>query len=87
MKRNIKRLFTLLCFVVLILMVGYWFYKYLIEDKDVAVVDYLSLEEAKDVAFPVPTICFQNPFQVLKSMSPCYHQLLIWSTVFWDLFS
>ena len=62
MKRNIKRLFTLLCFVVLTLMVGYWLYKYLIEDKDVAVVDYLSLEEAKDVAFPVPTICFQNPF-------------------------
>ena len=61
-RKTIKRLFTFLCCVVLSFIVGYWFFKYQIEDKDVAVVDYLSLEEVTDVEFPVPTICFRNPF-------------------------
>ena len=62
MRKIIKRVFTFLCCVVLCFMVGYWFFKYQIEDKDVAIVDYLSLEEVTDVEFPVPTICFRNPF-------------------------
>ena len=46
----------------------YWLYKYKVEDRDVAVLDLLSLEEAKDVDFPVPTICLEHPFKekVLK---------------------
>ena len=49
-------------------MAMYWLYKYKIEDRGVAVLDLLSLEEAKDVDFPVPTICLEHPFKekVLK---------------------
>ena len=43
-------------------MLGYWFYKYEIEDKDVAVVDYESMENARDIYFPVVTLCIINPF-------------------------
>ena len=32
-------------------MVGFWFYKYEVEDRDVGVVDYESLEKA-DVELP-----------------------------------
>ena len=62
MRQGFKHCFVVLCSTVLVFMVGYWFYKFQIEDKDVAVVDYLALEEAENVEFPVLTICFRNPW-------------------------
>ena len=43
-------------------MVGYWVYKYNVEDRDIGILDLTSLEEASDVDFPVPAICLVNPF-------------------------
>ena len=41
MRKIIKRLFTLLCCVILTFMVGYWLFKYQIEDKDIAGINKL----------------------------------------------
>ena len=49
-----------------VFMVGYWFYKFGIEDRDIGVVDYISFDEDKDITLPNLAICFQSPF--LKSL-------------------
>ena len=54
--------FTVTCWIVFMLMVIYWLYKYKVEDRDIGVLDLLSLEEAKDVDFPMPSICILYPF-------------------------
>ena len=58
-----KLAFSIVCFSVLVVMVGYWAYKYHIEDRDIAVVEYVSLStiQTHDM-IPSPTICFKNPF-------------------------
>ena len=43
-------------------MIGYWLYKFVIEDRDVGVVDYKLMENAKDVEYPIPSLCFLDPF-------------------------
>ena len=43
-------------------MVGYWFYKYKVEDRDIGVVDYVSLADAKEFQFSVVSLCFKHPF-------------------------
>ena len=62
--------FRISCFTVCILgaafMVGYWFYKFGIEDRDIGVVDYISFDEDKDITVPNLAICFLYPF--LKSL-------------------
>ena len=64
--------FKIVCVVGVSFMVSYWFYKFEIEDRDVGVVDYVSLEEADDVEFPGVAICFKNPFlnERLKEIDP-----------------
>ena len=42
-------------------MIMYWAYKYEIEDRDIGVVDFVSLQESEDIHFPVLTICLVNP--------------------------
>ena len=42
-------------------MIGYWAYKYEIDDRDIGVVDYISLQASSHIKFPVLTICFINP--------------------------
>ena len=42
-------------------MVFYWWYKFEIEDRDVGVVDYESLEKAP-IELPVVSVCIPNPF-------------------------
>ena len=61
-RKIIQVSFTLICWVVFSLMVFYWFYKFKIEDRDIGVLDLISLEEAIDVEFPMPTICLIYPF-------------------------
>ena len=64
--KNIKRkifklLFSCICVIAAIFMVGYWVYKYKIEDREVGVVDYINLETANDVHFPTVSVCLENP--------------------------
>ena len=43
-------------------MIGFWFHKYQIEDRDIGVVDYVPLEDAREVDLPIPYLCFVDPF-------------------------
>ena len=62
-RKAIEILFTTTCISVTIFMVGYWIYKYHVEDRDIAIVEHLSLSsiKAKDM-IPLPTVCFKDPF-------------------------
>ena len=50
-------------------MLIYWAYKYEIEDRDIGVVDYVSLQHSDDIPFPVLSICLVNPINEKKSLS------------------
>ena len=65
-RKVFKYVFTITCAIAVAGVAGYWVYKYRIEDRDIGVVDYLSLEEAEDVDFPDLSICLINPFSELK---------------------
>ena len=54
--------FCAICIVTVTFMVGYWVHKYQIEDRDIGVVDYKSFKEANEVDFPIPYLCFLDPF-------------------------
>ena len=55
-RRNVKLCFTFGCAIVVAFMVGYWFYKYEIEDRDIGVVDFAPIEEAADINFPIASL-------------------------------
>ena len=61
-RKSCKLLYTIACIIALTFMVGYWFYKYEFEDRDIGVVDYTPLEDAEEINFPAVSLCFQNPF-------------------------
>ena len=54
--------FSLICWGTFMSMTMYWLYKYKVEDRDIAVLDLISLEEATEVEFPVLSICTIYPF-------------------------
>ena len=66
MKITIRNIFVYsfktVCVIVVACMVSYWFYKFEIEDRDIAIVDSVAFEEADDVEFPIASMCFSNPF-------------------------
>ena len=39
-------------------MIGYWVYKFEIEDRDIGVVDFVPLDEGTDINLPFVTLCF-----------------------------
>ena len=43
-------------------MIGYWLYKFKVEDRDIGVVDYESLEISDNNLFPVVSFCFWDIF-------------------------
>ena len=47
-------------------MVGFWVFKYKVEDRSIGVVDYVLLREAEDITLPVASLCFANPFRKKK---------------------
>ena len=61
-RKLFRSCFTILCGIAVTFMVGYWFYKYKVEDRDIGVVDYVSLANAKEFQFPVVSLCFKDPF-------------------------
>ena len=61
MRRNVKLGFKVGCATVVTFMIGYWFYKYEIEDRDIGVVDLVPNEELSSVIFPIASICFNDP--------------------------
>ena len=61
-RMTIKMCFTTICFSVVVTMVSYWVYKYEVEDRDIAIVDYTSIRKIENTILPVPTSCFKDPF-------------------------
>lgn len=57
-----KVLYTIACAIVVAFMVGYWLYKYEVEDRDIGVVDYLTLSTAKNINMPAASLCLKDPF-------------------------
>ena len=55
-------LFKAFCVIAAISMVLYWVYKFQVEDRDVGLVDYMPIKEAKDIRLPIISLCFENPF-------------------------
>ena len=65
-RKAIKLLFSIFCSFIVVCMVGYWIYKYKIEDRSIGVVDYVLLREAEDIKLPVVSLCFEHPFSKKK---------------------
>ena len=58
---SMSKIFKVLCCIGVLVMVGYWLYKFEIEDRDIGVVDYEMLEKV-DIEYPLLSLCFHNPF-------------------------
>ena len=69
---TVRSLFQLSCFASLIFMTSYWFYKFVIEDEDLCLVDYKAVENADEFPLPTVSMCFENPFldKKLKEIGP-----------------
>jgi len=54
-------------------MVSYWIYKFTVEDRDVGVVDYESLDKT-EIHFPLVSLCFKTPFlsKKLKTLNESF---------------
>ena len=61
-RKAIKSCFTIVCTITVAFMMGYWFYKYEVEDRDIGVVDYQLMEDAEAIKFPDVSLCIDNPF-------------------------
>ena len=64
-RKWMKACFSCTCAVVVAFMVGFWFFKYAVEDREIGLVDYPLLKDTK-IKFPVASICFEDPFIVTK---------------------
>ena len=61
-RKTCNVLFTVACIIVVAFMVGYWLYKFKVEDRDIGVVDYVPLKDAKEIKFPLVSWCLKDPF-------------------------
>ena len=61
-RKSFQALFTIFCWTTFTFMVIYWLYKYKVIDRDIGVLSLISLEEAKDIEFPIPSLCLIEPF-------------------------
>ena len=59
---RIKSFFTKLCSIAVAFMIGYWVYKFKVEDRDIGIVDYLALKTANHIEMPIASLCFKDPF-------------------------
>ena len=56
-----KALFSIICFFGASVMVGYWMYKFGIDDRDIGMVDYILVDEADDIELPNLAMCLTYP--------------------------
>ena len=63
-RRKFSFCFTIVCILTVAFMVGFWFHKYIVEDRDIGVVDYIPLEEANEIMFPAVSLCLESPFLI-----------------------
>ena len=61
-RKAFKIFFTIICTIVVAFMVGFWCYKYEVEDRDIGVVDYTLLQDAEEIEFPAVSFCLKDPF-------------------------
>ena len=61
-----RQTFKLCCVVFLLGMVGYWFYKFKVDDRDIGLVDYTSFKDAPSIKHPVASLYFEQPFMRIK---------------------
>ena len=54
-------IFRLFCIIGAGIMVGYWIYKYH-SNQDVTLLEYIPIENVENLIYPIPTICFVQPF-------------------------
>ena len=57
-------IFKFICYIGAGSLSCYWLYKFLVEDEDLCLVDYTTLEMSTDdsVSLPMLSLCFKNPF-------------------------
>ena len=68
-QRNSFRVtFKVVCVFVVTWMIGFWFYKFIIDDRDIGIVDYISIEDDDDFDLPMPYMCFETPV-LIKQMN------------------
>ena len=66
--RNLFRnAFKIILIIGVIIMAGYWYKKFAIEDKDNGNVDYESLEQTFDIQPPAVSLCLASPFLEKKN--------------------
>ena len=65
-RKDVTIFFNICCIVALIFMIGYWFYKYEIQDRDIGVVDYRTFKQEENIKYPIVSICFRNPIVEYK---------------------
>ena len=59
-KHSFKIGFTFICMVAVTFMIGFWIYKYTIEDRDVGMVDYVHIEDEMEFRLPAVSFCFED---------------------------
>ena len=47
-------------------MVWYWFYKFVVEDRDIGTEDYRSFKHDSNIKYPVASLCFADPIEERK---------------------
>ena len=67
-------IFKIFCYLGAGILSIYWIYKFLIEDEDLCLVDYETLEknEMSSTSLPMLSLCFREPFKEdkLKEVDP-----------------
>ena len=77
---SFKYVFRFICLCATIIMICFWFYKF-IQDDDLCIVDYKEYLETEDDVFPVMSLCFPPSFYEDKLAkygvnSTIYHKYL-----------
>ena len=69
---TVRLMFKISCLASLILLSVYWIYKFVIEDEDLCLVDYKTVEKTDTFPLPMVSVCFGNPFlhNKLEEISP-----------------
>ena len=65
-KKLFMSCYEALCVVCVIFMVGYWLYKFGVDDRDIGTVDYKFFKDFPEIKYPVASLCFENPFMSEK---------------------